>query len=95
MKLKALYNAVITKVIESEESTFGNIVIPDLGNEVSNMAVVIDSGPGLYVSGVGLVPNVLKPGDKVVLPTMGFTKFEFMGEEYLIGPENSILCVIE
>jgi co-chaperonin GroES (HSP10) len=95
MKLKALYNAVITKVIEPEESTFGNIVIPDLGNEVSNMAVVIDSGPGLYVSGVGLVPNVLKPGDKVVLPTMGFTKFEFMGEEYLIGPENSILCVIE
>ena len=95
MKLKALYNAVITKVIEPEESTFGNIVIPDLGNKVSNMAIVIDSGPGLYVSGVGLVPNVLKPGDKVVLPTMGFTKFEFMGEEYLIGPENSILCVIE
>jgi co-chaperonin GroES (HSP10) len=95
MKLKALYNAVITKVIEPEESTYGNIVVPDLGNNVSNMAEVIDSGPGVYVPGTGLVPNVVKPGDKVVLPTMGFTKFEFMGEEYLIGPENAILCVIE
>ena len=32
MKLEALYNALIVKPIELEETTYGNIVIPDLGN---------------------------------------------------------------
>jgi len=31
MKLEALYNALIVKPIELEETTYGNIVIPDLG----------------------------------------------------------------
>ena len=30
-------------------------------------------------------------GDKVVLPTQGFTKLPFDGEEYYIGPENQVL----
>ena len=30
-----------------------------------------------------------------VLPTMGFTRFEFKGEDYFIGPENQILALLE
>jgi hypothetical protein len=33
-------------------------------------------------------------GDKVVLPTMGFTKLPYDGEEYYVGPENQILAKI-
>jgi len=29
--------------------------------------------------------------DVVILPTMGFSKMEFQGEEYWLGPENQIL----
>ena len=36
----------------------------------------------------------VKEGDIVVLPTMGFTKLDFEGEEYHIGPENQILARI-
>ena len=32
MKLEALYNAVIVKPIEVEETSYGNIIVPDLGN---------------------------------------------------------------
>ena len=31
-------------------------------------------------------------GDKVVLPTMGFTKLPYDGEEYYVGPENQVLA---
>jgi co-chaperonin GroES (HSP10) len=31
--IEALYNAVVVQPIELEETTFGNIVVPDLGNE--------------------------------------------------------------
>jgi co-chaperonin GroES (HSP10) len=94
MKLEALYNALIVKPIELEETTYGNIVIPDLGNEKNKVAEVINVGPGMVVAGVGFIPTVVKPGDKVILPTVGFTKFEFEGEEYWIGPENECLCKI-
>ena len=33
MELEALFNAVIVKPIESEETTVGNIIVPDLGKE--------------------------------------------------------------
>jgi hypothetical protein len=41
-----------------------------------------------------LLPTTLKAGDVVVLPTMGFTKFEYKGEEFWIGRENDILAKI-
>ena len=34
----------------------------------------------------------LKVGDRVVLPTMGFTKLPYDGEEYYVGPENQVLA---
>ena len=40
------------------------------------------------------IPTTLKEGDIVVLPTMGFTKFEYKGDEYWIGKENEVLAKI-
>jgi chaperonin GroES len=94
MKLKALFNAVVVKPIESEEETFGNIVVPDIGKEKNQQGEVIAVGPGLTTQMGGFIPTQLKEGDIVVLPTMGFTKLDFEGEEYHIGPENQILARI-
>ena len=33
MELEALFDAVIVKPTETEESTYGNIIVPDLGKE--------------------------------------------------------------
>ena len=41
-----------------------------------------------------IITTTLKEGDLVVLPTMGFTKLPFDGEDYYIGPENQILAKI-
>lgn len=95
MKLRAIYNAVILKPYEFEEETYGNIIVPDLGNEKNKIGQVISVGDGVTVAGVGFVPTLAKVGDIAVLPTMGFTKFEFKGDEYYIGPENQLLAVLE
>ena len=34
-------------------------------------------------------------GDRVVLPTMGFTKLPYNGEEYYVGPENQVLAKVK
>jgi co-chaperonin GroES (HSP10) len=91
MKLEALYNAVIVKPMETGETSYGGIIVPDLGNEKNKFGTVVTVGEGHYsVTGTWL-PTVLKEGDVVILPTMGFSKLEHEGEEYWIGPENQIL----
>jgi|TARA_B100001173_G_scaffold307692_1_gene316675 chaperonin GroES len=95
MELEALFDAVIVKPQEEEESTYGSIVVPDLGKDRNEHGAVVAVGPGRHVAGVGFIETEIKVGDKVVLPTMGFTKLEHKGEEYYIGQENQILARIK
>ena len=92
MKLEALYNAVIVKPFEAEETTHGNIIVPDLGNEKNKLGKVVAVGDGYYSVTGAWLDTVLEVDDIVVLPTMGFSKLEHEGEEYWIGPENQVLA---
>lgn len=92
MELEALFDAVIVKPIELEETTYGNIIVPDLGNEKNEMGTVVAVGPGKPTFSGTFIPTNLKVGDRVVLPTMGFTKLPYNGEEYYVGPENQVLA---
>lgn len=94
MALEALFDAVIVKPIETEETTFGNIIVPDLGKEKNEIAEIISVGPGRMLQDGTMKPLPLNIGDKVVLPTMGFTKLPYDGEEYYVGPGNQILAKI-
>ena len=94
MSLEALFDAVIVKPIESEESTYGNIIVPDLGKEKNEMGTVVAVGPGKPTITGDFIPTILKVGDKVVLPTMGFTKLPYDGEEFYVGPENQVLAKV-
>lgn len=94
MKLEALFDAVIVKPIELEETTFGNIIVPDMGSDKNEIGEIVAVGPGKPTISGTFISTILNIGDKVVLPTMGFTKFEWEGIEYLIGKENDILAKI-
>ena len=94
MKLEALFDAVIVKPTETEESTYGNIIVPDLGKEKNETGTVVAIGPGKPTITGEFIPTVLKVGDEVVLPTMGFTKLPHEGEEFYVGPENQVLAKI-
>ena len=94
-KLVALYNAVIVKPIEAEEETYGNIIVPDMGKDTNTFGEIISVGDGNFTLTGDKIPTQLKVGDRVVLPTQGFTKLPFNGEDYLVGPENNILAKID
>ena len=93
-KLEALFNAVIVKPLETEESTYGGIIVPDVGNEKNQMGEVVAIGPGKPTITGEFIPTILKVGDTVVLPTQGFTKLPYDGEEYYVGPENQVLAKV-
>ena len=93
--VQALFNGVIVKPIEEEESVHGNIIVPDMGKEKNEYGEVIAVGFGRYTLNGNLIPMQLKIGDLVVLPTQGFTKLPFDGEEYYVGPENQVLAKVQ
>ena len=95
MELEALFDAVIVKPIEVEETTYGNIIVPDLVKEKNEMGTVVAVGPGKPTISGTFIPTNLKVGDRVVLPTMGFTKLPYNGEEYYVGPENQVLAKVK
>ncbi len=95
MELEALFDAVIVKPQEEEETQYGSIVVPDLGKDRNEHGTVVAVGPGRQVAGIGFVETNIKVGDKVILPTIGFTKLEHKGDEYYIGSENQILARVK
>ena len=95
MELEALFNAVIVKPLEEEETQYGSIVVPDLGKDRNEHAVVVSVGPGQHTISGTFVETTIKVGEEVVLPTQGFTKLEHNGEEFYVGPENQILARVK
>ena len=93
--VKALFNAVIVKQIEQDESTYGTIVVPDMGKEKNLRGEVVSVGPGYYSAMGNFIETVVKVGDEVLLPSMGATKMDYDGEEYLMIEENKILGIVQ
>ena len=94
MGLEALFNAVIVKPIETVETTVGNIIVPDLGKEKNETGLIVSVGPGQPTLTGDFIPTILKVGQRVILPTQGFTRLPYNGEDYYVGPENQILALI-
>jgi len=94
LKLEALFDAVIVKPLEEEETQYGSIIVPDVGKEKNEKGTVIAVGPGKPNATGGWIDTMVKVDDIVILPTMGFTRLEYDGDEYYIGPENQILARI-
>jgi chaperonin GroES len=93
-KLNAKFDAVIVKPLETEETMYGSIVVPDAGKDRNEQGEVISVGPGKHTVTGEFIPTETKVGDIVVLPTMGFTKLQFNGDEFYVGSEQQILATI-
>ena len=89
-----LADRVLIKPIEEEESTYGNIVVPDMGKDRPDFGTVLAVGPGRYDNNGNLIPASLKTGQKVIMPKYGANTVELEGEEYVLAAESEILGII-
>ena len=88
-----LFCMCFSLVAFSQTTVTGNVVDesqePTLGANITVMGVAIGTSTdydGNFTLTGDKIPTQLKVGDRVVLPTQGFTKLPFNGEEYLVGP---------
>ena len=89
-----LADRVLIKPIEEEESTYGNIVVPDMGKDRPDFGTVLAVGPGRYDNSGNLIPTCLEIGQKVIMPKYGANTVELKGEEYVLASESEILGII-
>ena len=94
MALKAVFNSIIVKPQEEEETIYGSIIVPDLGKEKGLIGTIVSVGEGYYSATGTFVKTTFKEGQKVILPSMGAIKIEHEGQEYWSCPENQVLAII-
>ena len=94
MKLTPLADRVILKMVETEETTKGGIILTASAKEKPEMAEVVAVGPGGTVDGKEVVMTV-KVGDKVLTSKYSGTEVKVDGEEYTIVRQGDILAIVE
>ena len=91
-KLAPLNGYIILKPIEEEETTYGNIVIPDLGKERPELGEVVATSGTYNFNSDTVVDSKLYVGDKVLIPKMGSVRITVDSEEYFICKEQDIFA---
>ena len=94
MNLKPLFDRVVIKDAEMEETTKGGLILTSSAKEKPQYAYVVSVSPGGVVDGKDVTMQV-KEGQKVVYSKYAGTEIKLDGEEYKIIRQNDILAVIE
>ena len=94
MKINPLFDRVVIKPIESEETTKSGIVLLPKDQEKPQMAEVVSVGPGGLVD-VKEIKMTVKVGDKVLCSKYAGSEFKIDGKEFTILRQSDILAIVE
>ena len=94
MNIKPLGDRVVIKMLESEETTKGGIILAGTAKEKPQMAEVVAVGPGLVEDGVK-IPMEVAVGDKVLMSKYAGTEVKLDGVEYIILSQKDILAKVD
>lgn len=94
MKLRPLFDKVVLKRVEAQETTKAGILLPGSAQEKPQVSEVIAVGPGGVVDGKE-VKMTLKVGEKVITGKYSGTEVKLDEEEYMIVSQSDVLAVVE
>ncbi len=94
MKLTPLFDRVVLKMTEAEETTKSGIILAGSAKEKPSVAEVIAVGPGGTVDGKTITMAV-KAGDRVITDKYAGTKVTLEDVEYIVVKQSDILAIVE
>ena len=94
MKIRPLFDRVVIKSCEVEETTQSGLILTGNAKEKPQMAEVIAVGPGGVVDCKDVTMSV-NVGDKVIYSKYAGNEVKLDGEEYIIVRQSDILAVVE
>jgi chaperonin GroES len=95
MKVKPLYDRVIVRRIEEEETTKGGIIIPDTAKEKPQEGEIVAVGSGKLNDKGERIDLEVKAGDRVLFGKYSGNEITIDGEEHLIMREDDIIAIVQ
>ncbi len=95
MKIRPLYDRIVVKRVDEQETTRSGIIIPDSAQEKPQEAEVIAVGHGKRLEDGKLVALDVKAGDRILFGKYSGNEIRLDGEEYLIMREDDVLGVLD
>ncbi len=94
MNFRPLYDRVVVKPVEEQETKKGGIIIPDTAKEKPMEGEIVEVGSGRRTDDGNTLPLEVKKGDRVLYGKYSGTEVSIEGEEFLIMREADIFAVI-
>jgi chaperonin GroES len=95
MKIRPLYDRVVVRRKEEEQTSAGGIVLPGSAKEKPNQGEVIAVGEGKLLESGELRPVGVKTGDVVMFGQYSGNTVKVDGEELIVLNEAEIFGVVE
>ena len=95
MSIRPLYDRIVVKRIEEQESTRNGIFIPDSAKEKPQEGEIVAVGHGKMLESGELMALDVKVGDRVLFGKYSGTETKLIGTEYIIMREDDVLGIFE
>lgn len=95
VNIRPLYDRIVVKRIDEEETVKGGIIIPDSAKEKSQVGEVVAVGNGKRGDDGKVIPLEVKVGDRILFGKYsGNDVPKVYGDDHLILREDEILGVV-
>jgi chaperonin GroES len=94
VSIRPLYDRIIVKRSDEQESVRNGIIIPDSAKEKPQEGDVIAIGRGKRLDDGELVPLDVKVGDRILFGKYSGSETKVEGTEYIIMREDDVLAVL-
>ena len=95
MNIRPLYDRIVVKRIEEQETTRHGIVIPDSAKEKPQEGEVMAIGKGKRLEDGNLVDLGVKAGDRILFGKYTGNEVQLDGSEYIIMREDDVLGILD
>jgi len=95
MKIRPLYDRIVVKRIEEQETLRSGIIIPDSAKEKPQEGEVVAVGQGKRLEDGTLVAIDVKVGDRILFGKYSGNEIRLDGEEYMIMREEDVLGILD
>ena len=94
MTIRPLYDRIVVKRIEEQESTRNGIIIPDSAKEKPQEGEVMAIGKGKRLDNGTVVALDVKVGDRILFGKYSGNEITLDGTEFIIMREDDVLGVM-
>jgi chaperonin GroES len=95
MNIRPLYDRIVVKRIEEQETTRHGIIIPDSAQEKPQEGEVMAIGKGKRLDDGTMVALDIKAGDRILFGKYTGNEIKVDGTEYIIMREDDVLGVLD